>query len=521
MFYLFLFYSCFICSCFNLNLFNYVLFASFYSLIVINYSMHSINTKLFQPSIWDDFPMKRNNQLIDTIIQPEFELDLPERIKLPKGFQIIQLSLESHLERIRDFLNNHYSLSLNSTNSIVYSSEYIEWLFTCPKKHFKKFKSSTNDNWLVGVEDINSGELYGFISARPIQYFIDDRYCNAMIIDRMCVKTDARSKRLSVVLMKEIYRRMKHIENECMALFCTNANLPFQPISTTSQLLIRNISFHLSSNSNSSSSSNSSSNPSSNSSSNPSNSNKHNSTSDPSNPDSNNHNLNELIAKRDQETDTSIIKDLNNQIDQLNSLKIEPTQDIHQIRLANKRDIDELMTIYNKYNQFQSNQFQSNHPNPLNHPSQQPIQQPNQKHFRTYRCYNKKEFEHIFLPRKDMIYTYVLTNSQGSIKDFVSTHIFYTNQGQKLAFIYYISFINDKLLEIFMKNILYILKESEVDHVIAHEWTGLTPTLNELHFNTLNSNVLNSSNSNKYAWYIFNYNTKTININECNLNVFL
>lgn len=452
-----------------------------------------INTKLFQPSIWDDFPMKRDNQLTDTIIQPEFELDLPERIKLPKGFQIIQLSLDSHLERIRDFLNNHHCLSFNSSslnssnsdssfqnssfqNSIVYSSEYIEWLFTCPKKHFKKFKSSQNENWLIGVEDINSGELYGFISARPIQYFIDHRHCNAMIIDRMCVKTEARSKRLSVVLMKEIYRRMKHIENECMALFCTNANLPFQPISATSQLLIRSISFNPYSKDHIS---------------------KNQITKDQNTKDlkDENQTLNELIAKRDHETDTSIIKDLNNQIDQITSMKIEPTPDIHQIRLANKRDIDELMQIYNKYN----------HSNNLN-----------QKEFRTYRCYrcyNKKEFEHIFLPRKDMIYTYVLTNSQGSIKDFVSVHIFYTNQGQKIAFIYYISFINDKLLEIFMKNILYILKESEIDHVIAHEWTGLTPTLSELHFNPISNN--------KYAWYIFNYNTKTIDINECNLNVFL
>lgn len=421
-----------------------------------------INTKLFQPSIWDDFPMKRNNQFVDTIIQPDFELDIPERIKLPKGFQIIELPLHTHIDRIREFLNANYtsifatnsptnSPTNSSTNSptnsktLQYSNDYLEWLFMCPKKHFKKIKN--NDHWLVGVEDISSGDLLGFISARPIQYYIDGRYTNALLVDKMCVKENARTKRLSIVLMKEIYRRMKSIENEYMALFCTSCDLPFQPLTNRSYMLVKNLTNNSSNNIN---------------------------------------NDNDLISQRDQETDTTRIKELNELIAQ--TQEIVPTQDIHQIRLANKRDIDDLMKIYTKY--YDNNNKQ-----------------------RYYRSYNKKEFEHVFLPRKDMIYTYVLTNSQGELKDFVSFHIFYTNEGTKIAYLYYISYINDKLLEIFMKNILYVLKESEVDQVISHEWMGVSHVFVDI----LNFHRTNTS----YAWYAFNYNTKNITNDECAMNTML
>lgn len=405
-----------------------------------------INTKLFQPSVWDDFPMKRNNQVNNLIVQSDFELDLPEKIKLPKGFQFIDLKVSEHLERITSFLNEHYVDS-----GVVYTQEYIDFLFKSPRKHFRKLKSCSIDYWLIGIEEISTGILYGFIGARPLQYFIDGRLVDGMIVDCMCVAKSLRGKRMSVVLMKEMYKRLKHIENDCMTLFCTSTDLPFQPLTAFSKLLYRDI------------------------------------ISNKIMSESEKELLNDLIKKRDNEQDVTLIKQLNNQIAELqnDSSNINCTQDIHQIRLANKRDIDDLMKIYNNYN----------------------------KKYRFFRIYNKKEFEHFFMPRKDMVYTYLLTNSQGEVKDFITLHVFYSNQGSKIAYVYYVSFINDKLLELFMKNIMYILKENDVERVLCYEWLGVSSVLSDkLQFKPLGVSK---------AFYAFNYNTKSIGSNECNIGYFL
>ncbi len=194
------------------------------------------------------------------------------------------------------------------------------------------------------------------------------------------------------------------------------------------------------------------------------------------------------------------IKSLNQKIQELQATvqeqddkAIKPTNDIHQIRLANKRDIDELMKIYQHYN--------------------------NSKKYRMYRMYNKKEFEHLFLPKKDMVYTYVLTNSSGQIKDFVCINMFdchdtASGTTKKIAYVYYISFLNEMLLQLFMKNILYILKESGVDSVWCHEWFGVSQVLCEsLSFEP------RSITDKGIGWYAFNYNTKVIQQSECGLNL--
>ena len=92
-----------------------------------------VNSKMFQPSIWDDFPMKRNNRLMNYVIQSDFEIDLPERIKLPKGFQFIELNVNDHSNKIAKFLNEQYT---ESSEKIVYTDEYVETLYKTPKKHF-------------------------------------------------------------------------------------------------------------------------------------------------------------------------------------------------------------------------------------------------------------------------------------------------------------------------------------------------------------------------------------------------
>ena len=403
-----------------------------------------VNTKLFQPSLWDDFPMKRNNRLTNYVIQSDFELDVPEKIKLPKEMQFVELKINDHSDRIAKFLNENYN---DSPERVVYTDDYIESLYKCPKKHFKKLKNISIDYWLIGIESRSTGELYGFISARPMTYYIDGRFVNGMFIDRMCTHTSCRGKKMAVVLLKEMYRKLRTVENDCAAIFHTGSDLPFQGISQKSILLEKSF------------------------------------------VKSNNHlddskmEIQELSDRRDNETDPGIIKEINERILELELISIVPTTDIHQIRLANKRDVDDLMRIYYSYT----------------------------KNFRFYRIFNKKEFENTFLPRKDMVYTYVLTNSAGEIKDFVTINVFYNQCAQKIAYISYISFFNEELLHLFMKNILFILKEGDFDKVLCHQNLGVCDTLKDrLEF--VESRVSEST-----GWYAFNYNTKMMSHSECGM----
>lgn len=405
-----------------------------------------VNTKMFQPSVWDDFPMKRNNRLMNYVIQSDFELDLPDRIKLPKGFQFIELKINDHSDRIAAFLNQHYS---DHPDRIVYTDEYIESIYKCSKKHFKKLRNIPIDYWLIGVEDRSSGEMYGFVSARPMTYYIDGRIINGMFIDKLCTHTSCRNKKMAIVLLKEMYRKLRTVQNDCSAIFHTGSDLPFQGISQKSRVLektfIKNEEQLQEARSE----------------------------------------IEKLTEQRNVSSDPGIIKQLNLRIMELESISIIPTNDIHQIRLANKRDIDDLMKIYYKYTQ----------------------------NYRFYRIFNKKEFENTFLPKKDMIYTYVLTNSAGEVKDFVTINVFYDGNAKKIAHIWYISFFNEDLLHLFMKNVLFILKESDFDKVLCHEWCGVSDVLTQkLEFKECKS-ITNT------AWYAFNYNTKTVSHSECGMSI--
>lgn len=408
-----------------------------------------VNSKLFQPSVWDDFPMKRDNRQTNFVIQSDFELDLPEKIKLPKGFQFIELKIEDHSNRIAQFLNRHYS---NSPNKIVYTDEYLEFVYKSPKKHFKKLKNVPIDYWLIGVEERSSGEMYGFISAKPMTYYIDGRIVNGMFIDKLCTHKSCRGKRMSIVLLKEMYRKLHCIGNDCAAIFHTGSDLPFQGITQKSSVLEKTF------------------------------------VKNKEQLEEARAEIQNLVEQRNQNTDPGVVKQLNNRISELKSISIVPTNDIHQIRLANKRDVNDLMKIYYKYT--------NNH--------------------RFYRIYNKKEFENAFLPKKDMIYTYVLTNSQGEVKDFVTINVFYDENGRKIAYMWYISFFNEDLLNLFMKNVLFILKESDFDKVLCYEWFGIGDVLTEKLEFKKNDDVLTPT-----AWYAFNYNTKTISHAECGMNIHL
>ena len=80
-------------------LLRYIAFIHFclFSKCVKLMSNISFQSKLFQPSVWDEIPVKRDNKNINLVIEPDFEMDLEDYskpIKLPKNFRSPDHQLE-------------------------------------------------------------------------------------------------------------------------------------------------------------------------------------------------------------------------------------------------------------------------------------------------------------------------------------------------------------------------------------------------------------------------------------------
>ena len=158
---------------------------------------------------------------------------------------------------------------------------------------------------------------------------------------------------------------------------------------------------------------------------------------------------------------------------------IKPTKDLNLIRFATKEDLPRMMDIYNHYS----------------------------SKFRLQQSLTLEELEYFMLPANEtFVHTYVITNSLGEIKDFVCIYSHYNSKGEHLAYIHTITFINEMLLKLFVQNILFILKTNGFQTVIINNIKDVGPTLYKIGFEDTNQ---------KTYTYLFNYNTETINTEQC------
>jgi GNAT superfamily N-acetyltransferase len=167
---------------------------------------------------------------------------------------------------------------------------------------------------------------------------------------------------------------------------------------------------------------------------------------------------------------------------------IHPNKNIDLVRFANLRDVSRMMKIYRKYAADQENSG-----------------------WRLHREYNRREFEHTFLRRGDVM-TYVIRTDRGDVKDFVSLYSLTesgsssTEPTKTIAYIQFISFLNDKLLELFMQNVLFIMHRNKFSAVYIADLGGVGETLRtKLGFEDVPENMIASG-----YMYQFNYNTNTI-----------
>lgn len=172
---------------------------------------------------------------------------------------------------------------------------------------------------------------------------------------------------------------------------------------------------------------------------------------------------------------------------------IEATKNLDLIRFANMRDVSRMMKIYRSY-------------------------AVETKKWRLYREYTRREFEHVFLRRSDVT-TYVIRTDRGDVKDFISlttTESTANDTGSgsgsgsgvgntKTGHIHFVSFVNDKLLELFLQNVLHILSKNGYSAVYIEDVNGVSDVCrSKLGFECVQT-----------KWYYqFNYNTRTIPLDQ-------
>jgi glycylpeptide N-tetradecanoyltransferase len=391
-------------------------------------AIKKINKSVFKASFWDQAPFKRNNQERNHIINVDYTMDnnIDDNDGLPSGYEWISFDPENNddITTMTTFLNKHYQKFDKE-----YKPMYLRWLLTPPiYNQYKRLVNVDKSMWCIGVQS-TTGVLVGLITARPTIYRIDAKYIQTFTIDFLCTHKRLRGKRLSPVLIKEMYKRLSMYQYDLGSWFVTNTHLPFSSTVKTSQILFRPLTLEKLSKT--------------------------------------------LFAGLSQQQLTQL---------QYKYENIQPTEDLQLIRFANLEDVPIMMNIYEEYCQK----------------------------YRLCQTMNREEFEHYFLPNNELIFTYVITNVQGEIKDFVSLHAFWTKRGEKNAYVFYVSFINELLLEHFMRNVLFIMKSNGFDMIFANDVMGISDVLSKkLDFKSLDE-ICN--------YYVFNYNTQTIEKNECGMN---
>lgn len=127
--------------------------------------------------------------------------------KLPKNFDWKEYNIEKTEERkkIINFLNKNNEV--DEIYDIIFD-ELLKWEFNKP-------------DFLLGVENITTGDLIGLIIAKKITLRIKIQTLDFLKINNLCVDKKYRNKRLVPVLVKELKRRAV-IKNIHYGLFKSN-----------------------------------------------------------------------------------------------------------------------------------------------------------------------------------------------------------------------------------------------------------------------------------------------------------
>ncbi len=348
-------------------------------------------TVFYKPSEWDIYPMKRDEKYINKIIDLDYCVNTTE-LELPDGFTLITMDVDNDIELkdVCEFLNRNYSSKMK-----MFDLNICRWLLSTNHcESFPRIKDARQCIFFCRYQNI----IVGSVAARPVTYRVDGRLVCTLEVLWVCVAHELQSRKLGVLLMKELHRRAEIAGLTIGMIFMTPKHLSALPVVGPMKMLMRK------------------------------------------------------VDKSDKSN-----------------------KSIDMIRIATHRDVNKMMKIYKQYSC-------RNVDDPL--------------HQRLYCEYNRNEFEHKFLYR-DVVLTYVVCTVTGELKDFVSLVLYPNN----VVYVQYVSFANEKILEIFMQNVLYIVAQMGYKVVYIRDVGGVgIPLKNSLRFEEQNDAFL----------YQFNYNTMSI-----------
>ena len=119
-------------------------------------------------------------------------------VELPDGFEWAELSLESDLEELSQFLIDFFDKFTGCDQQEV--KQFIQWYLS--QSNDPKLKSL-----FLSVKATKSQKLVGVICGTPISLNIRDTIIDSLDTKILCVHPKFRSKRLSCLLIRELSRK--------------------------------------------------------------------------------------------------------------------------------------------------------------------------------------------------------------------------------------------------------------------------------------------------------------------------
>ena len=167
---------------------------------------------------WKTQPIDISKNLLEN--KPVIDIDIntvkKEPIILQEPFKWCDLDIsnETELDLVYNFLLTYYCDDINDERKFHYSKETLKW-FLMPYNYYKDL--------LVGVK-VN-GKLVATIFGIPMTIKIYDKVIKMIEINFLCIHQSIRNKRLAPILIKEVTRRT-NLHGIFQAFYTASSKLP-------------------------------------------------------------------------------------------------------------------------------------------------------------------------------------------------------------------------------------------------------------------------------------------------------
>lgn len=131
-------------------------------------------------------------------IKPNESIKKLHELKHPLQFKTCDITDNKIIIQIHNLLLNNYVEDKDSSFRLNYSIDFLKWVLTPP---------GYNKDFYVGIENVISGELVGFISGIPFKCFFQKEKNKMLEINFLCINKELRGLNLAPELIKEITRR--------------------------------------------------------------------------------------------------------------------------------------------------------------------------------------------------------------------------------------------------------------------------------------------------------------------------